>query len=169
MFMRRTASPAREMPVSLRRWVVFNSVGALGFLVQLAMLALLMGGFHWHYVPATALAVEAAVVHNFLWHERWTWADRTDSSWSGICRRFMRFSLTNGVVSIVGNLVFMRLFLDTFLINYLAANTMAIVACSILNFIASDRLVFRSASTGATVLQIVPKSPRTRPMRKEEP
>jgi putative flippase GtrA len=34
---------------------------------------------HFPYLAATALAVEAAVVHNFFWHERFTWADRIKS------------------------------------------------------------------------------------------
>jgi alkanesulfonate monooxygenase SsuD/methylene tetrahydromethanopterin reductase-like flavin-dependent oxidoreductase (luciferase family) len=67
------------MPTTLHRWLVFNFVGVLGFLVQLAALVLLMGRFRWGFGPATVLAVEAAVVHNFFWHERWTWADRASS------------------------------------------------------------------------------------------
>ena len=138
----------REMPASLRRWLVFNIVGALGFLVQLAALALFIGRLHWWYLPATALAVEAAVVHNFIWHERWTWADRSDPGWSGALRRFLRFNLTNGAVSIVGNIFFMSLFLNTLTVHYLTANALSIVVCAVLNFIASDRFVFRSQSAG---------------------
>jgi putative flippase GtrA len=37
----------------------------------------------------------------------------------------------------------MRLFMGTLPINYLEANVMAIAICAVLNFIASDRLVFR--------------------------
>ncbi len=40
-----------------------------------AALTLLLGP---HYLVATALAVEMAVLHNFFWHRRWTWADRRD-------------------------------------------------------------------------------------------
>ena len=140
----------REMPASLRRWLVFNVVGALGFVVQLAALALYMGVLQWGYLPATALAVETAVVHNFIWHERWTWADRSAPCQLGALRRFLRFNLTNGALSIVGNLVFMRLFLDTLPVHYLIANTLSIAACTVLNFIASDRLVFRSRTAKTT-------------------
>ena len=138
----------REMPTSLRRWLVFNIVGALGFLMQLAALSLFIGWFHWGYLWATALAVETAVIHNFIWHERWTWADRSDPGWDGALRRFLRFNLTNGAVSIVGNVIFMRLFLTTLPIHYLTANALSIVICAVLNFMASDRLVFRRQSTG---------------------
>ena len=57
------------------RWLKFNAVGALGMIVQLGSLGLLIHVLGMHYMLATALAVEAAVLHNFLWHRRWTWAE----------------------------------------------------------------------------------------------
>ena len=59
------------------RWLKFNLVGGMGIVVQLLLLVGLKTGLHLHYLAATALAVEIAVVHNFLWHERFTWAERT--------------------------------------------------------------------------------------------
>ncbi|PYR16581.1 MAG: hypothetical protein DMF94_27475 [Acidobacteria bacterium] len=56
---------------------VFMAVGGLGFLVQLAALAALMSLADWSWLPATLVSVELAVVHNFFWHERWTWCNRT--------------------------------------------------------------------------------------------
>ena len=60
------------------RWCAFNFVGAIGIVVQLAALHFLIHRLRFHYLPATALAVEAAVLHNFIWHERWTWKDRSN-------------------------------------------------------------------------------------------
>jgi hypothetical protein len=57
------------------RWLKFNLVGGIGIAVQLLMLVVLKTGLHLDYLIATALAVETTVVHNFLWHERFTWAD----------------------------------------------------------------------------------------------
>src|SRR5947207_8249476 len=90
----------------LARWLRFNLVGAVGITVQLASLAFLRTGLHLHYIVATALAVEAAVIHNFIWHERYTWADRRTEA---AALRFIAFNATNGAVSIVGNLLIMRL------------------------------------------------------------
>src|SRR5438874_8447101 len=86
----------------LARWLRFNLVGAVGITVQLASLAFLRTGLHLHYIVATALAVEAAVIHNFIWHERYTWADRRTEA---AALRFIAFNATNGAVSIVGNLL----------------------------------------------------------------
>ena len=58
------------------RWCKFNFVGGIGIGVQFAALFLLKGVLHFNYLAATAIAVEAAVVHNFVWHEQFTWVDR---------------------------------------------------------------------------------------------
>jgi len=64
-------------PPKLVRWCKFNLVGGIGIGVQFAALLLVKGVLHFNYMAATAIAVEAAVVHNFVWHEQFTWADRT--------------------------------------------------------------------------------------------
>jgi len=64
--------------LTLVRWCKFNLVGAAGIFVQFGVLFLLKSGLHFNYLAATVLAVEAAVAHNFFWHERFTWADRTN-------------------------------------------------------------------------------------------
>jgi putative flippase GtrA len=123
------------------RWLKFNAVGAGGIAVQLAALTLLKSGLRLDYLSATALAVEAAVVHNYFWHERFTWADRTNgSSWA----RFAKFNLTTGLFSIFGNMLVMKVLVGTAHLNYFVANILTIATCSILNFVVSDRFVFES-------------------------
>lgn len=94
------------------------------------------------YLLATALAVEIAVIHNFLWHERFTWADRPAAHPMQSLFRFAKFNATNGAVSILGNLALMRLLVGKLKINYIVSNCVAIVACSLLNFLLGDRVVF---------------------------
>ena len=129
----------------LRRWATFNVVGIMGVGVQITTLAMLLGWSLMDYLPATALAVEAAILHNFVWHERWTWGDRTASHDSGRLARLLRFNLTIGALSIGENLLFMELLVGRLEVHYLTANLITITCCSVLNFVASDRLVFRTA------------------------
>ena len=130
------------------RWLKFNAVGTLGIGLQLAVLFALKSGFHLSYLPAAALAVEAAVVHNFLWHERYTWADRVQPSWRKSLPRLLRFNLTNGAVSILGNLALMKLMVGLGHMNYLIASGVAIALCSLANFLVSEEWVFEDdAST----------------------
>ncbi len=129
---------------TLRRWLKFNFVGGIGIGVQLAVLAVLRSLLHLDYLLATALAVEAAVLHNFLWHDRFTWADRPASRFTHSLVRLARFNASNGLVSIVGNLLLMRLLVGTLQMQYFAANLMAIAACSLVNFLLSDCFVFHA-------------------------
>ena len=124
------------------RWLKFNAVGAIGIGLQLAVLLALKSGFHLSYLLATALAVEAAVIHNFLWHERYTWASRIKPSWRKSLPRLLRFNLSNGGVSIVGNLALMKLMVGLGHVNYLVANGVAIALCSLANFLVSELWVF---------------------------
>jgi putative flippase GtrA len=129
------------------RWWAFNGVGAVGVVVQLAVLGLLTRV----QVPvalATLIAVEVAVLHNFVWHQRWTWKGRGCDNRRTIVQRLVRFHALNGVVSLVGNVVITTLLVRSGA-DVLPANLAAIVICSTINFFASDRLVFR---TGAALL-----------------
>ena len=125
------------------RWLKFNLVGAIGIGVQLAALSLLVSGFGVGYLAATAIAVEAAILHNFVWHERYTWAGRGGSGWRGVALRLIRFHAGNGAVSLAGNLVLMRLLVGSFGLPYLPANVATIFACGLVNFAIGEWLVFR--------------------------
>ena len=121
------------------RWLKFNFVGGIGIAVQLVVLTALKSGLHLDYLVATGLAVEVAGIHNFLWHERFTWADRgAEASFV----RFLKFNLTTGLFSILGNLVMMNVLVGAGKLNYVVANMITIAACSVVNFVVSDSFVF---------------------------
>jgi putative flippase GtrA len=147
------------------RFLKFNSVGLIGFALQLGVLAVLLR-LGVHYLAATALAVELAVLHNFAWHERWTWRDRAagpdgpstglgagpstllgagPSTLLGAGRRtrLWRFHASNGLISLAGNLVLMRLMVGLLGLPAVPANLLSVLLCSLVNFTASDRFVFR--------------------------
>jgi len=131
----------------LVRWCKFNLVGGMGIVVQFAALFLLKSALHFNYLAATAIAVEAAVVHNFVWHEQFTWADRMKADppqtlWRRSLARFVRFHLANGAVSIAGNLALMKVMVGMGHVNYLLANAIAISLCSVANFLVSEEWVF---------------------------
>ena len=136
-------APLPDMVRRLRRWLVFNAVGTMGVAVQLAVLVSLTEALGLNYLVATVLAVESAILHNFVWHEHWTWRDRGP----GIRGRWTRlawFNLVTGALSISSNVVFTALYVRTLGIHYAIANLMAIATCSLLTFVASDRFVFRA-------------------------
>jgi len=135
-----TQSSARQ---TLWRGLKFYAVGGVGIGVQLAALVVFRSVAHLDYRAATVLAVEIAVIHNFIWHENVTWADREALRSSHWLTRFIKFNVTNGLFSIVGNLVLMQVLVGSLSMNYLVANILTIALCSVANFLVSDRFVFQ--------------------------
>ena len=129
----------------LARWCKFNLVGGAGIGVQFTALFLLKTVLQFDYLLATAIAVQAAVVHNFVWHEQFTWVDRIEVSPRRSVGRFLRFNLTAGLVSLLGNLALMKVMVGFGGMNYLVANIIAIALCSVANFVVSDSWVFESS------------------------
>ncbi len=127
---------------TLLRWLKFNAIGIVGVGVQLVFLHLLVRA-NVTYLAATAIAVEAAVLHNFAWHQRYTWADRPSDDLLEVVGRLIRFHLSNGTVSIVGNVLLMRWLVGGLHVPLLPANFAAILVCSVINFLLGDRFVFR--------------------------
>ena len=142
----------------IRRWFAFNGVGLMGVVVQLATLAVLTRATGLHPVVATAVAVETAVLHNFLWHQRWTWRDRPSQSQRSTLARLLRFHALNGTISLAGNVGIVAL-LTPLGIPTVAASAIAVAVCSLVNFMTSELIVFRTArrATGiAAVMLLVP-------------
>ena len=136
----------RHEMLTLCRWVKFNAVGALGFCIQLSALWFFIVALKLTSLVATALAVETAVVHNFAWHQFLTWKARSSEKRYDWLKRLFAFNLTNGAVSLAGNLFFAWLIVGRQRIWLLAANLFAIAVCSLINFVLSDRLIFRTAA-----------------------
>jgi putative flippase GtrA len=137
---------------TLIRWGKFNLVGAMGVVVQLVALALFARLAPGHYLYATAAAIELTLLHNFVWHLRFTWRDRRERA--AVLAQLVRFHLSNGLVSILGNLALMRVLVHGAHLPLLAANGIAILCCSVANFYLGNCWAFaasgRTPQPGAT-------------------
>lgn len=123
----------------LVRWGKFNLVGFMGFGAQLGSLAALSRIVPGHYLIETAIALELTLLHNFVWHVHYTWSDRREATLLAQC---VRFHLSNGLVSFIGNLALMKVLVDGARLPILAANAIAILCCSLINFCFSETWVF---------------------------
>jgi len=144
------------------RFLRFNAVGALGIGVQVGTLWLLAGALHVHYLVATAIAVELSVLHNFVWHLRWTWGARSPglafpgaelrraSARNHVFIRCVAFHAGNGLVSMLGSLALMPIFVGTLGLHYVTANLMAIACTGLFNFLLGERLIFRRRAIDAS-------------------
>jgi dolichol-phosphate mannosyltransferase len=135
------------------RFLRFNLIGIAGFFVQLLTLTMLSRCTGMPTPAAVAIAVLAAVSHNFIWHERFTWPGLPRD---GRVRRWLWFNAANGLVSLGTNLAVTSLAMTVVGAHLLVANAIAVVAASFLNFVAGDRLVFtrRPRSTPSRGIQL---------------
>jgi putative flippase GtrA len=123
-----------------KRWLRFGLVGLVGIGVQVATLVVLVEHAGVNLQAATLAAVSTAILHNFVWHLRWTWADR--ASGGPLVLLFARFSAANGFVSLAGNAVLMTVLVEGADVAVATASLIAIGACGVLNYALADRLVF---------------------------
>jgi len=127
----------------LSRVGAFALVAALGFIVQAAVIVLLTSA-GVHIAGATALGVAAAILHNFGWHERWTWGDRRRRD--GASGRLLRVVLSTGLVSLIGTVALTTLFVSALGAPAVLGNLLAVWSVGLVNYGLLDRLVYRAAS-----------------------
>ena len=131
-----------------KRFAKFALAGTAGFIVQVTALAALTSVAGVNYVIATVIAVEAAILANFVWHQRWTFRDRS-GAWLG---RLIQFNAVNAITSIFGSIFLTAFFVEAIGWHPVLANIASVAGLSLLNFVSADRLVFRAGVVGLIVL-----------------
>jgi putative flippase GtrA len=126
----------------VRRVGVFNLVGLAGFAVQIGAIAWLTRAWGWHYVAATAVAMQAVIVQNYLAHSRWTWADRPATTPRERVMRPLRYQCAK-TISLGLNVTLTAVVVSRMGVSPEIANAAAVGACAVFNYAAADRFVFR--------------------------
>jgi putative flippase GtrA len=138
----------------LARFLRFNLVGFLGIAVQLTTVALLNRAIPHRYLLTSTLAVELTLLHNFFWHLRFTWP-ATSRRASDAITQLLRFHLSNGLVSLLGNLTLMRLFVHSMHAPILFANALTIACCGLANFLLAHHYVFAARKSSCPIAHSV--------------
>ena len=115
-----------------RNWeqlVKFCVVGGTGYVVNLAVYALLVAGFDVHYLPAAVCSFLVAVTNNYTWNRLWTFRhERGHVAYQG-----MRF-LVVSTLALGANLLVLHLLVSAGLDEVLA-QAIAIVLVTPINFV----------------------------------
>jgi putative flippase GtrA len=131
-----TALPVSEPKFARGNWIVkFMVVGGSGAILNTAVLYVLYRWLQLPLVSASALAVELAVVNNYLLHDRWTFAARSRS-----VRRFAKFNLSS-LGGLAVNVLAVWL-LSRIGLHFLVANLAGIAAAFAVNFALSATWVW---------------------------
>lgn len=130
----------------------FNLIGALGAGLQIVVFDLLMNCFRIPEVAAAAIAVETVLLHNFFWHERFTWRERRLHGLRQRSIRLWRFHCSNGLISLVGNTAVTYGLVEGLKSPALPATVAAIAVCAPVNFLMADRWVYGRKGTASEIL-----------------
>ncbi|MEL6160218.1 MAG: GtrA family protein [Cyanobacteria bacterium J06623_5] len=77
------------------RFLRFGIVGFSGLFVDLAVYSILLEYVGLPLYISNNLAIEAAIINNFLWNDAWTFADvaQSQQGWRARFQRFYKFNL----------------------------------------------------------------------------
>lgn len=139
--------PATTMLTTVKRWIRFNAIGMMGTGVQLLLIFFLRSLFQLNYLVATLIGVQCSLIHNFFWHQRWTWKNSISIGRKASFQRFLRFNSTSGTISMMGNLGFTSILVQAVHLPYLVCNILAIGGCNILNFFLANNFAFQPAKS----------------------
>jgi len=115
----------------------FCTVGASGYVLNLAAYSLLLRGAGWHYLPASAASFVVALTNNYTWNRLWTFRrERGHVAYQGI-----RFAIVS-TSALGANLLFLTALVALGLPK-IPAQAIAIVLVTPLNFAGNKLWSFR--------------------------
>jgi len=115
-----------------RNWaqlVKFCAVGGSGYVVNLAVYAVLLNGVGLHYISAAVGSFAVAVTNNYTWNRLWTFRDQR----GGVAYQGMRFLIVS-TLALGANLLVLHLLVSAGLGKVLA-QAIAIVLVTPVNFV----------------------------------
>jgi putative flippase GtrA len=128
---------AARRPASWVQLLKFGLVGGSGYLINLAVFALLAGSFDVHHVTAAVGAFAVAVTNNFLWNRHWTFGPGDGPAHFQAARFF-----TVSLASLGLNIAILQLLLYTEAVGELPAQAIAVAAAMPFNFLGNKLWTF---------------------------
>ena len=114
----------------------FGLVGVSGYVVNLAVFAVVVGPFDVHHIPAAIVAFCVAVTNNFWWNRHWTFDARRGHAGFQAARFF-----TVSVLALLINLVALELLIRGGM-GDLSAQAVAVAIAMPFNFIGNKLWTF---------------------------
>jgi len=134
---RTRAGRALRRPANWLQLAKFATVGATGYVVNLAVYTALLRGAGWHYAAAATGSFLVAVTNNYLWNRVWTFRDQRGH----VAFQGLRF-LVVALVAYAANLAILSALIALGTEKVLA-QAIAIVLVTPLNFVGNKLWSFR--------------------------
>jgi putative flippase GtrA len=141
--LRASSALARTRGALSRRhnWVQlarFCTVGASGYVVNLAVYTLLLRGAGLHYLLAATCSFLVAVTNNYTWNRLWTFRHQRGH----VAYQGLRFLIVS-TLALAANLLILRLLVEELDLGKVVAQAIAIVLVTPLNFVGNKLWSFR--------------------------
>jgi putative flippase GtrA len=136
-FSRERASAALRRPHNWVQLAKFCVVGAIGYVVNLAVYTALLRAAGVHYIPAATCSFLVAVTNNYTWNRVWTFRRHRGH----IAYQGMRF-LVVSTIALCANLLILHGLVEAQLDKVLA-QSIAIILVTPLNFVGNKLWSFR--------------------------
>jgi dolichol-phosphate mannosyltransferase len=130
-------SAAARRPASWWQLVKFGLVGGSGYLINLAVFALLSGNLGVHHLVAAVGSFVVAVSSNFFWNRHWTFA-AGDGHAGFQAARFFAVS----VASLALNLAVLEVLVSSGSVGELTAQAIAVAVAMPFNFLGNKLWTF---------------------------
>ena len=134
-----TAKRIGRGTMKAQNWVQllqFGLVGVSGYVVNLAVFAVVVGPFDVHHIPAAIIAFCVAVTNNFWWNRHWTFDARHGHAGFQAARFF-----TVSVLALLINLVALELLIRGGM-GDIPAQALAVAIAMPFNFIGNKLWTF---------------------------
>lgn len=128
---------AARRPASWVQLLKFGLVGGSGYLINLAVFALLAGSLGVHHALAAVGAFCVAVTNNFLWNRHWTFGPGEGPAHFQAARFFAVSLASLGL-----NLAVLELLISSHTVGDLTAQAIAVAAAMPFNFLGNKLWTF---------------------------
>ena len=134
------AGAALRRPHNWVQLAKFCTVGATGYVINLAVFSALVLGAGWHHLLAATISFLVAVTNNYVWNRVWTFrGQRGHVAYQGI-----RFLIV-AVCALAANLVILDVLISAGL-EKIPAQAIAVILVTPLNFVGNKLWSFRRKS-----------------------
>ncbi len=128
---------AARRPASWVQLLKFGLVGGSGYLINIAVFALLTGSLGVHHAPAAVGAFCVAVFNNFLWNRYWTFGPGEDHP-AFQAARFFAVS----VAALAINLIVLEVLISAAKLGDLPAQAISVAVAMPFNFLGNKLWTF---------------------------
>jgi len=124
-----------------KEFIKYCFVGALGAFVNMGLLILLTRFFQMTIEYASPIAIETAIISNFIFNNIWTFSSRTEKA--AIMTRFFRFHMVALTAGLVNYIVLLILVYALGMLDIIA-NIIGIVSAMMVNYTLNSRWTWKT-------------------------